>query len=134
MNPREAISAEPVDVVAKLRMDNAVRDIESSSFEPKTFTSSRNQQNAQQASKSDQSQAFQFGTSAEKAARVNNGIGDKSMSNVMINVAGEGLCHPNLFADPVKRDERWIDYLYNLQKAIYAEKNDESCVNILDTS
>ena len=120
MNPRETISAEPVDVVAKLRMDNAVRDIESSSFEPKTFTSSRNQQNAPQASKSDQSQAFQFGTSAEKAARENNGIGDKSMSNVMVNIAGEGLCHSNLFGDPVKRDERWIDYLYNLQQAIYA--------------
>ena len=72
MKPRETVSAEPVDVVAQLKMDNAIRDIESSSFEQKTFTSTRNQQNVQPAS--DQFETFQFGTSAEKAAMGNNVI------------------------------------------------------------
>ena len=105
-------------------MDNAIRHVESSSFEQKTFISSRSQPRPQQASNIQAAEQFQFGTSAEMAAAKNNGISDKPLNNIVMSIAGEGLCHPNLFGDPVKREERWLDYLYNLRQSIHAEKQD----------
>ena len=110
------------DVVAKLRMDTAIREVESSSFEQKTFKSSRSQASSNQASRQENEELFQFGTSAEKSAAKNNGIGDKPITNILASVAGEGLCHPNLFGDPVKREERWIEYLLKLRESIHAEQ------------
>lgn len=114
------------DVVAKLRMDSAIREVESSSFEQKAFVSCRSQQKSEEGSKLQNEEQFQFGTSAEKAAvAINNAMSDKHISNP-ISVAGDGLCHPNLFGDSVEREERWIDYLYNLRQSIHAENKSVS--------
>ena len=107
-------------------MDSAIRDVESSSFEPKTFKSSRSQQNQAEVLDKEDKDGFQFGTSAEKSANTNIGISNKPVSQVFMSIAGEGLCHPNLFGDPTKRDERWVEYLINLRKSIRAEKNNMS--------
>ena len=119
-----------VDVVAKLRMDTAIREVETSSFEQKAFKSSRSQPNPQQASNIETKEQFQFGTSAEQAAVKNTGIGDKPMSNILMSMAGEGLCHPNLFGDPVKREERWFEYLIKLRQSIHAEKKGTANLNL----
>ena len=103
-------------------MDTAIREVESSSFEQKTFKSSRSQASSNQASRQENEDLFQFGTSAEKSAAKNNGIADKPITNILASVAGEGLCHPNLFGDPVKREERWIEYLLKLRESIHAEQ------------
>ena len=112
------------DVVSKLRMDTAIREVESTSFEQKTFKSSRLEQSHLQVPETQDSEQFQFGTSAEKVAVQKSGIGDKSISNIFTSMAGEGLCHPNLFGDPLIREERWLQYLLNLRESIHAEKND----------
>jgi len=114
-----------IDVVAKLKMDSAIRDVESSSFEPKTFKSSRSQQNTIEVVGKKENEQFQFGTSAEKAATADIGISDKPISQVLMSIAGEGLCHQNLFEDPIKSDERWFEYLANLRKTIRAERHNK---------
>ena len=106
-------------------MDSAIRDVESSSFEQKTFKSSRSQQNIIESVGKKENEQFQFGTSAEKAATADIGISDKPISQVLMSIAGEGLCHPNLFEDPIKRDERWFEYLFNLRKTIRAERQNK---------
>ena len=123
LNIKESVIPDTnTDVVAKLRMDTAIREVESSSFEQKTFKSSRSQASSNQASRHENEELFQFGTSAEKSAAKNNGIADKPITNILASVAGEGLCHPNLFGDPVKREERWIEYLLKLRESIQAEQ------------
>ena len=106
-------------------MDSAIRDVESSSFEQKTFKTSRSQQSMIAAADKRDNQDFQFGTSAEKAANNDIGISDKPLGEVFMSIAGEGLCHPNLFGDPVKREERWLEYLLNLRKTIHAERQND---------
>ena len=103
-------------------MDTAIRDVESSSFEPKSFKSSRSHQKSSDTSGKKDSEQFQFGTMAEKEANTDIGISNKPISEVFSSIAGEGLCHPNLFGDPIKREERWLEYLSNLRKTIHDEK------------
>jgi len=111
------------EVIAKLKMDTAIRDVESSSFEPKTFKSSRSQQKSSEISGNKDSEQFQFGTMAEKAANTDLGISNKPITEVFASIAGEGLCHPNLFGDPIKREERWLEYLSNLRKTVHDENH-----------
>lgn len=125
MKPRDSnITNCSNDVVSKLKMDTAIREVESTSFEQKTFKSSRLQQSLHQTAEIHDSEQFQFGTSAEKVAVQESGIGEKSISNIFKSIAGEGLCHPNLFGDPLIREERWLHYLVKLRESIHAEKND----------
>ena len=123
MNPRDSNTPNcSTDVVSKLRMDSAIREVESTSFEQKTFKSSRLVQSQHQLPEIHDSEQFQFGTNAEKVAAKESGIGEKSISNIFTSIAGEGLCHPNLFGDPLVREERWLHYLLKLRESIHAEK------------
>ena len=128
MKPRESNMTSSSDVVAKLKMDTAIRDVESTSFEQKTFKSSRSLHNNQQIEIT-KSEQFEFGTSAEKAAVTDNSIGGKPISNIFTSIAGEGLCHPNMFGDPTIREERWLHYLIKLRDSIHAEATENINTN-----
>merc|ERR1711862_416562 len=104
--------AEPISEVSKIKRDRALIDLESGSFEPKTFTTSRKKVD-------DEAPVvvytFAFGTAAEKKADE-----DVTVMNrhhlIEEKLKAEGLCHPNLFPDAQVKDKQWIEYLTNLRK------------------
>jgi hypothetical protein len=57
---------------------------------------------------------FSFGTAAEVSAN--------PAQKVLAEINKEGLCHPNLFGDEKLREQKWIDYLFNLRQKLAKEK------------
>ena len=130
------MASSSVDVISKLKADRAIRDIESSHFEQRSFTSSSDRNKCQKSNavtKCDDEVIFEFGTSAEKAVMEKSEINENlAMSKLMLNIAGEGLCHPNLFGDREKREERWLQYLLGLRKNILVEKCENTHADIIN--
>ena len=103
--------------MSKIRLDGAIREIESGKFEPKTFYSSASAK--AEPSVAGHETDFGFGTAAERKEDQE----ESKKSYLEQRIQAEGLCHPNLFADPVKREQEWIEYLFNLRQKLSSEKS-----------
>ncbi len=55
-------------------------------------------------------EGFQFGTSIEKSMT--------SSAAFLAKINEEGLCHPNLFADPKRREEKYLRNLFELRQKL----------------
>ena len=112
--------AEPVkDAISQIKRDRAIERIETDSFQPKSFKSSATSKNPSKTSYNTVEKVdvdFKFGTAAEK--KVDQDEQGKQESYFEQRIKAEGLCHPNLFEDPVVREKRWNDYLFNLRQDI----------------
>merc|ERR1712168_1409500 len=93
---------EPVSGVSKIKRERALIDLESGSFEPKTFTSSRKKINDEAPVVVD---TFAFGTAAEKKADEDTTVINRHHL-IEEKLKAEGLCHPNLFPDAQEKDKQ----------------------------
>ena len=59
-------------------------------------------------------EGFQFGTSIEKSITPSEMVSNAFMAKIN----EEGLCHPNLFADPKRREEKYIKNLFELRQKL----------------
>jgi hypothetical protein len=110
-------SEKPVELnlVEKLQMEKAAHDIDTSKgFEQKTFVSSASQKRQQQETtqKNDdiKNEGFQFGTSIDRTSSTTNAF--------LAKINEEGLCHPNLYADPKRREEKYLKNLLELRQRL----------------
>ena len=94
-----------------------MKDIESSGFQPKSFSSSAAQNGTGNTGTAAVSGDFAFGTAAERKA---DEISHQKNRLLEEKLKCEGLCHPNLFRDPQRREQEWIDYLYDLRLKLKA--------------
>lgn len=104
-----------LNLVEKLQMEKAAHDIDTSKgFEQKTFVSSASQKRQQQETtlKNDdiKNEGFQFGTSIDRTSSTTNAF--------LAKINEEGLCHPNLYADPKRREEKYLKNLLELRQRL----------------
>jgi len=112
------------DEVAKIKRDRQIIDLESGTFEPKSFTSSRKAPVASGATHHNDEapvivDTFAFGTAAERQADDKVTIASMSRNQLIEEkLKTEGLCHPNLYPDAQEKEKEWIKYLTNLRKEL----------------
>jgi len=112
------------DEVAKIKRDRQIIDLESGTFEPKSFTSSRKAPVASGTTHHNDEapvivDTFAFGTAAERQADDKVSIASMSRNQLIEEkLKTEGLCHPNLYPDAQEKEKEWIKYLTNLRKEL----------------
>ncbi|XP_069104293.1 serine/Arginine-related protein 53-like [Argopecten irradians] len=92
-------------VEEQMKFSSAVKDIESSTFVPTSFKSTRSERPATDDKKAD----FLFGTAGEIRA-------DMTPRKPLIIHDLNTLSHPNLHVDPEEKMKRWIERLATLRK------------------
>lgn len=92
-------------VEEQIKFSGAVKDIESSSFVPTSFKSSRSEKTTGDDKKED----FLFGTAGEIRS-------DLTPRKPLIIQDLNTLAHPNLHVDPDEKMKRWIERLAALRK------------------
>lgn len=112
-NDASAAAIDPdEEIVARLRRDKAIQEIESSGFSQASFSSSASAKVAQIALPGEsQGVELMFGTAVEKLAA-------NAKPTSAVGMADDDLCHPNLFGDEAKREEDWIKYLFQLRRKL----------------
>ena len=118
LEPEEAKPEPEVTVGDQIRLEHAAHEIDTSAgFQPKSFVSSASHKRlvkeAQRlnnvgngAGGDDKGDSFQFGTSVDKN------------SAFLAKLNEEGLCHPNLYADTKRREQKYLKNLRELRKKL----------------
>ncbi len=107
-----------MSVADKLRIDRAIKAVESAGFEQSAFVSNASNRQPVSSSTSMEKDSFEFGTSVEKASlRSTNGASEK----VIQQIENDGLCHPDWFQNPEEREAKWLKYLTQFRKRLASE-------------
>lgn len=101
----KSVKTEDKSFEEQLKFSSAVSEIESSSFNPSSFKSSRSDKKDQ----APKSEEFLFGTAAEFKP-------DMITRHTFVIEDPDNLAHPNLHVDPQEKLERWIQKLTAMRK------------------